>query len=103
MGDTIGGAGAGVAVNAADNIPEHPVGGDWIKSTANVVAPLVGAIGANTAQSVADNLRDAGLLHDGDAAAPLFLATDAPDRFSRVGEIFLGAPIDPGQVKLIDL
>ena len=32
-----------------------------------------------------------------------FLATDAPDRFSRVGEIFLGAPIDPGAVEVIDL
>jgi glutamate racemase len=32
-----------------------------------------------------------------------FLATDAPDRFARVGEIFLGQPIDPGQVELVDL
>ncbi len=32
-----------------------------------------------------------------------FLATDASDRFARVGEIFLGAPIDPGAVELIDL
>ncbi len=33
----------------------------------------------------------------------LFLATDAPDRFARVGEIFLGRPIDPGTVELVDL
>ena len=32
-----------------------------------------------------------------------FLATDAPDRFARVGEIFLGSPIDPGRVELVDL
>lgn len=32
-----------------------------------------------------------------------FLATDAPDRFARVGEIFLGSAIDPGDVELIDL
>jgi glutamate racemase len=32
-----------------------------------------------------------------------FLATDAPDRFARVGEIFLGSPIDPGKVELVDL
>lgn len=32
-----------------------------------------------------------------------FLATDAPDRFARVGEIFLGQPIDPGKVELVDL
>jgi aryl-alcohol dehydrogenase-like predicted oxidoreductase len=33
----------------------------------------------------------------------LFLATDAPDRFARVGEIFLGRAIDPVSVELIDL
>ncbi|MBL6852584.1 MAG: glutamate racemase [Alphaproteobacteria bacterium] len=32
-----------------------------------------------------------------------FLATDAPDRFANVGEIFLGQPIDPGLVELVDL
>jgi hypothetical protein len=57
VGDTIGGAGAGVAVNAADNyVPEHPVGGDWIKTTANVVAPLVGGAGANTLQAGVEGL-----------------------------------------------
>ena len=30
-------------------------------------------------------------------AAPVFLATDAPERFARVGEIFLGATIDPAR------
>ena len=34
---------------------------------------------------------------------PRFLVTDAPDRFARVGEIFLGEPIDPGTVELVDL
>ncbi len=56
VGDTIGGAGAGVAVDAADNIPDHPVGGDWIKSTANVVAPLAGGMSANTLQNVAEGI-----------------------------------------------
>ncbi len=32
-----------------------------------------------------------------------FLVTDAPDRFARVGEIFLKCPIDPGDVELVDL
>jgi len=36
-------------------------------------------------------------------AAPIFLVTDAPERFARVGEIFLGAKIDPGAVQLVDL
>jgi glutamate racemase len=34
---------------------------------------------------------------------PSFLVTDAPDRFARVGEAFLGEPIDPGAVELVDL
>lgn len=37
------------------------------------------------------------------AATPKFLVTDAPDRFARVGEIFLGEAIDPGTVELVDL
>ncbi len=32
-----------------------------------------------------------------------FLTTDAPDRFARVGSIFLGAPIPPEQVELVVL
>lgn len=32
-----------------------------------------------------------------------FLATDSPERFARVGEIFLGAKISPEAVELVDL
>jgi hypothetical protein len=32
-----------------------------------------------------------------------FLATDAPGRFAHLGETFLGEPIDPGAVTLVDL
>lgn len=32
-----------------------------------------------------------------------YLVTDAPERFARVGELFLGAPIHPDSVELIDL
>ncbi len=35
--------------------------------------------------------------------APRFLVTDAPERFARIGQIFFGEAIDPGQVELIDL
>lgn len=62
VGDAIGGAGAGVAVNAADNlIPEnaavfgYPVG-HGLKDVANVVAPLIGGSGANTLQAGAEGL-----------------------------------------------
>jgi glutamate racemase len=32
-----------------------------------------------------------------------FLATDSPERFARVGAIFLGQPIAPAEVELVDL
>lgn len=61
VGDTIGGMGSGVAVNAADDyIPEHAVVGDTIpKQVANIVAPLVGAVGANSIQGTAEGIAGA--------------------------------------------
>ena len=56
-----------------------------------------------TAMAVEKILREKSLLHDGPAQAPRFLATDAPGRFAHLGEIFLGEPIDPGAVMLVDL
>ena len=59
---------------------------------------------ATTAEAVADLLAERGLARSGQTGEPhRFLATDAPDRFARVGEIFLGSAIDPGLVELIDL
>jgi len=56
-----------------------------------------------TAIEVENILRQKSLLHDGSASPPIFLATDAPGRFAHLGEIFLGEPIDPGAVTLVDL
>jgi len=56
-----------------------------------------------TAAAVENILREKALLHGGSAQAPRFLATDAPGRFAHLGEIFLGEPIDPGAVALVDL
>ncbi len=56
-----------------------------------------------TAEAVATVLAGAGIAGGGQSPSHSFLATDAPDRFARVGEIFLGQPIDPGQVELVDL
>jgi len=57
-----------------------------------------------TAETVEKILRAKNLMRaSGSAPSHTFLATDAPDRFARVGEIFLGAPIDPGKVELVDL
>lgn len=57
-GDAIGGAGAGVAVNAADNLvpDESVIGGTAPKQIANFVAPIVGGLGANTLQGVVQGL-----------------------------------------------
>jgi len=55
-----------------------------------------------TAETVALLLKEKGLLNESGGAMHFF-ATDAPDRFANVGEIFLGEPIDPGSVEVIDL
>lgn len=57
-----------------------------------------------TAMAVEKLLVERRLAASGDGpVSRKFLATDAPDRFARVGEIFLGSAIDPGDVELIDL
>jgi glutamate racemase len=56
-----------------------------------------------TAMVVENTLREKSLLHNGSAKPPRFLATDAPGRFADLGRIFLGEPIDPGAVTLVDL
>jgi glutamate racemase len=85
------------------------------KTIAKAVGPDVVLIDSaeSAALAVEDALRANGLEARGatttttaTAAAPVpprFLATDAPARFARLGEIFLGAPIDPGAVTLVDL
>ena len=76
----------------------------------NVIARIAGAdvalvdSAATTAEVVAKLLEERGLARREKNREPhIFLATDAPDRFARIGEIFLGRPIDPGSVELIDL
>jgi glutamate racemase len=57
-----------------------------------------------TAEAVAEALAGNGLASEGDESAPTrFFATDSPERFARVGEIFLGRPIDVATVELVDL
>jgi len=75
-----------------------------------VIARVVGAdivlvdSAATTAEAVAELLAERGLARKEKNSGPHhFLATDAPDRFARVGEIFFGRAIDPGLVELIDL
>jgi glutamate racemase len=79
-----------------------PVLKDTIAAVAGADVVLVDSA-ETTAEAVEGILRGAGLLSDGPAAPPVFLATDAPGRFAHLGEIFLGEPIDPGAVTLVDL
>jgi glutamate racemase len=56
-----------------------------------------------TAAAVEKILNEQGLLNLDGPGFSRFLATDAPGRFAHLGEIFLGEPIDPGAVTLVDL
>jgi glutamate racemase len=59
---------------------------------------------ATTAAAVERLLREKDLVRGtGSVTAPRFLSTDAPERFARVGQIFLGTPIPPESVELVDL
>jgi glutamate racemase len=58
-----------------------------------------------TAGAVAEALARSGLAAEGESDAPKirFFATDSPERFARVGAIFLGHAIDESDVELVDL
>lgn len=58
-----------------------------------------------TAGAVADALSESALVSGGADERPTirFFATDSPERFARVGAIFLGRDIDEGDVELVDL
>jgi len=59
---------------------------------------------ATTAAAVDTLLTQNNLVHGSAPAAPTrFLATDAPERFARLGEIFLGRKIEPHSVEQVDL
>ena len=79
-----------------------PVLKDTIAAVAGPEVALVDSA-QTTADAVEGILRGAGLLSPAPARPPIFLATDAPGRFAHLGEIFLGEPIDPGSVTLVDL
>jgi glutamate racemase len=75
------------------------------QTIAAIAGPDVALIDSaeTTAAAVERILQEKNLLQNGAVLPPLFLATDAPGRFAHLGEIFLGEPIDPGNVTLVDL
>ena len=62
--------------------PDHRQGGDG-------TGAVTGAVTGSVTGLVTGSVR--------------FFATDDPDRFARVGEIFLGEPLSPSDVTLVDL
>jgi len=78
-----------------------PVLAETIRETIGEAVVVVDSA-ETTAQAVAEVLAAAGLGEPGGGGVR-FLATDSPERFARVGAIFLGRSIDPGSVELVDL
>lgn len=73
---------------------------------ARIAGPRVKLVdSAETAAIAVERLlAEQGLAHGTNGARTLrFLATDAPERFARVGKIFLGSKIAPSDVELVDL
>jgi glutamate racemase len=72
---------------------------------ARIVGPEIALVdsAATTAVAVDRLLTQNGLVHGAAARPPRFLATDAPERFARVGEIFLGRKIASESVEQVDL
>jgi glutamate racemase len=73
-----------------------------------VIGPDVALVDSaeTTADAVAEALHASGLARESggrDEGGLQFFATDSPERFARVGTIFLGRAIDPASVKLVDL
>jgi glutamate racemase len=75
------------------------------ETIAHIAGPRVKLVdSAETTALAAQRLLDEqGLACTSDTRTLRFLATDAPERFARVGEIFLGTRIAPTDVELVDL
>lgn len=81
----------------------YPVLADTIARVAGPSVTLVNSA-ETAAAATARLLTTNSLARSGDAPVRTqFLATDAPERFARVGEIFLGEQIDADAVQLVDL
>ncbi|MBP6107019.1 MAG: hypothetical protein V9E93_10670 [Steroidobacteraceae bacterium] len=71
-----------------------------------VLGPAVAIVdsAATTAIALADVLAQRRALRHGQVAGTVtLLATDGPERFARVGAVFLGRPLAPTDVEIVDL
>lgn len=75
------------------------------ETIARVAGPRVKLVDSAETTAIAAErlLNERDLARASGARTLRFLATDAPERFARVGELFLGAKIPAGEVELIDL
>src|SRR5262245_26294565 len=75
------------------------------ETIARVVSPRVKLVDSAETTAIATErlLNERGLSRIGGTRTLRFLATDAPERFARVGELFLGAKIPASEVELVDL
>ena len=71
----------------------------------SVIGPDVRIVdsAATTARAVRNELTMRGIASASDTGHVQFVATDGIERFARVGGSFLGRPIAPGEITLIDL
>ena len=71
----------------------------------SVIGPDVRIVdsAATTARAVRNELTMRGIASASDTGHVQFVATDGIERFARVGGCFLGRPIAPGEITLIDL
>jgi len=81
-----------------------PVLADAIRRTIGCGVALVDSA-ETTAVAVSEALTKGGLESAGEGSGPAirFFATDSPERFARVGAIFLGTAIEERDVELVDL
>lgn len=75
---------------------------DAIRAGAGAGVAIVDSA-TTTAEAVAALLASRGLLNDGTEGNLELLATDGAARFARVGGAFLGAPLSPEDVRIVDL
>ena len=75
---------------------------DAIAHVAGVDVKLVDS-GETVADAAAKLLAEGALMRASGEGDVRFLATDGPERFARVGSLFLGEAIDAADVELVDL
>jgi glutamate racemase len=70
---------------------------------AEVAGPDMKLVDSGETVAVAVEKLLAGKTRNGGKGSARYLATDGPERFARVGSLFLGETIDPSDVEMVDL